>query len=101
VSDAPTKAGDSRDYFEGHLSFAQRIDLLSGAAEDHGVSGLKPDHRESSTRGHNHQVVNGRLGNFFPPAALAHADDQRLLSGHIQDRLRHQVVVQHDPGFRQ
>ncbi len=78
----------SRHHFKRHPSLTQGVDLLGSTAENHGVAGFQPDHGQPPAGRHNHQVMDGGLGDLLPPATLAYADDQGLLAGQVEDGLR-------------
>ena len=86
-------------HLEGNAVSRERLDFLAAASEDEGVAALEPQHALAFTGQANEKFVDFLLAHGVIVALLADEDALRIAPGHVDDGLRHQVVVHHHIGL--
>ena len=93
--------GDAGNNLARNLRPLQRFHLFTRPPKDQRIAALQADNTGSAARLFNHQLVNLLLRDPSAPATFSHTDDVRLISSAIEDRLRNQVIMQHNIRRRQ
>jgi hypothetical protein len=88
--------GDAGDDFRRDVGFAKCVELFRGATEDEWIAALEAHDAEVAASGIDHQFVNTCLRDARASAALAHAGDEGVRVGHLNNRVGDQIVVEDD-----
>jgi hypothetical protein len=79
----------------------ERIDLLAGAAEHHGIAALQPCHALAIPGESDDQRVDLGLGERVVPLLLAHQNALGIAPTHLDGGGRHKMIVDDNIGLLQ
>jgi hypothetical protein len=95
----PQRGGDPGDHLARDALRGQKLQLLGGAAEDHGVAALHPRHAPPLPRAQEHEVHDLFLRRGALAPALAHHEDLGVGAGVGDHRGVDQGVAHHRVGL--